>query len=666
MSYVNDDAVKEQKVENATSQIDYQTVWQKSAPPFAWGTIALFFSYLVGYAIIIWAALSELVSYIVATPVCAYLAYVGFTIVHDAGHGSIIQLGSRCKSLETLMGWVAAFPLLLVPFPAFKRLHDRHHAFTNDPDRDPDHFSFGEKWYQVTLNCLYIPVQYHLLMLTKLRHIKSVRATYLTTIIYFLVIISAIIWLTRLGYFNELLFLLIIPNVIAVFLLAMFFDYIPHYPHKSVNRYQNTRVIPGRFLNALLLGQNYHLAHHMYPRVPWYKYKEVYENIKPDLDAHSSPIDHLTTVQALSSGIYPKLLTSPHAYGLVDNGNKVEMLLRVSKIASITEESVEIVFELPPGTRLNFKAGQYIVLSKWLAVTQISRSYSLFNSPLSKSNELAIAVKKHRTGIFSSYLNNKLSVGDELVISGPFGDFVYPPKYKVELDNLILIAAGSGITPVLSILKTALKEPARKIKNITLVYVNKCQSKTIFYQELQTLTAQYPTKLAIDFLFSEKIKNDGSSVKDALKKCIGKAHQSQQTAYYICGPESFNHFVSVHIEKSDAKANNIFVEQFTRQTSQPIGKQFVVDIQKKDGSKHRIFVASNQTVLEVAKLHNVNLPYACESGHCGTCKCKIIKGKQVPIQDSYPALSREDKKAGYTLACKLKPTEAIIIKEVGI
>ncbi|MFD2165984.1 fatty acid desaturase [Thalassotalea euphylliae] len=678
-----------QSSELTVEEVDYQTIWQQSAPPVAWGTIALFIGYLAGYAIIIWAALSDAVSYMVATPICAYLAYVGFTVVHDAGHGSIIQLGSRFKPLETLMGWIAAFPLLLVPYPAFKRLHDRHHAFTNDPDRDPDHFSFGDKWYLVALNCLFIPIQYHLLMFTKLRHIRSIRETYITSFIYFAAILLSIVWLSSLGYFDELLYLLFIPNLIAVFALAMFFDYIPHYPHKSVNRYQNTRVYPGRLLNVLLLGQNYHLAHHMYPRVPWYKYKEVYENTKPDLDAHYAPVDHLTTVQALTSGLNPKVMTSPHAYGLVDNGNAIEMLLSVTKIERLNEESVAITFKLPEGTKLNFLAGQYIMLSKWLSGEQRIRCYSLCNSPLEHSSELTIGVKKVGDGVFSTFINEELKVGDELIVSGPFGDFTYPAENGVDIDNLCLIAGGSGITPILSILKTVLLETHRKVERISLIYVCKRSDSVMFKQTLNALADKHAEQLAITYLYSEELRTGafledelsrdeslsgeqptlGHSTSNAVIDGIDITKNTPHTGYYLCGPESLNQFVAEYLKKSHIDDQYIFSERFTTQVSSPIGERYPVGIQTSDGEEHQIHVAGNQTILEVAKSEGIKLPYACENGHCGTCKCKIVKGGEGrlnSLKDNIPALSKEDKEAGYTLACQYKPTGAISIREVGV
>ena len=142
-------------------------VWQHALPKtIAWGRVALFVGLVAAYATTLLAVSKDAISYWAATPICAYLAYACFTVLHDAGHGSIVAKGSRLKPLETILGWICAVPLLLVPYRAFQKIHDRHHAFTNDPDRDPDHFSFGDRWYQVVLNCLFIPIQYHKLIFT--------------------------------------------------------------------------------------------------------------------------------------------------------------------------------------------------------------------------------------------------------------------------------------------------------------------------------------------------------------------------------------------------------------------------------------------------------------------------------------------------------------------
>ncbi|MEE4246220.1 MAG: fatty acid desaturase [Kangiellaceae bacterium] len=267
----------------ASHNSSFESVWQNYVPSVAWGTLLLGVAVVVGYYLTISSALSGSMPYPIATLLCSYLAYASFTVMHDAGHGSLIEGGSRLKPLESVIGWLSSIPLLIAPYRLFQKIHDRHHAFTNDPDRDPDHYLLTGSWLGIILNSLYIPLQYHIQALTKLRHIKTIRDTYSSSAWYFVFIIAGLTMLVQAGFGREVIYFALIPNVIAVFVLAMFFDYLPHHPHKSRDRFHDTRIYPGRVLNAVLLGQNYHLIHHMYPKLPWYQYKKVFEQIRPEL-----------------------------------------------------------------------------------------------------------------------------------------------------------------------------------------------------------------------------------------------------------------------------------------------------------------------------------------------------------------------------------------------
>jgi ferredoxin-NADP reductase/fatty acid desaturase len=634
---------------------EYSSVWHKSVPDIAWGTILLFAAYLFTYYIVISCALGGTIPYGVASALCSYLAYVGFTVVHDAGHGSIVKNGSPLKPLETILGWITSIPLLVMPYPLFKRIHDRHHAFTNDPDRDPDHFKFGNKWYQVVLNCLYIPVQYLYLTITKLRNIKTIRDTFPTTIIYFGVVISTLTSLIYYGYFEELLYLVFIPNIISIFILTMFFDYIPHYPHKSVDRYHDSRIYPSKLLNCILLGQNYHLIHHMYPRLPWYKYMEVYERILPDLEANKSPIENI------SGGFRPGFMKSPYVKVLQDNGRSVNMLLKVDEIEHLNSTAVTVRFKLPKGEQLQYKAGQYVIISKWLRGEQQTRCYSLCSSP--NKAELKIAVRQQESGLMSSYINNELAIGKELIVQGPFGDFIYPPTHDGEIDQLVLVAAGSGITPVLSILETALEESLKK--QVHLIYACRSINSIMFFEHIESLKKAYPDSFRITYAIDKAELGVGRLDRELLISLLPDTLESNKTEFYICGPQGMKELVTTALLNCNVQAMRINVEAFVAATIEPIGKLHQIVISLADGQQHTLEVASNQTVLEVAKQKGVRLPHACGSGTCGTCKFKVLEGENPTIDDAIPGISAEDKAAGFTLVCQCMPFGDLSLSEVS-
>ena len=632
-----------------TETESYTTMWQQSMPHIAWGSIALFIGIVVAYIWVISAALAGSVPYYFATFVCIYLCFASFTIQHDAGHGSIFTMGSRFKFIEVIMGWLASLPLLVSPYRLFQKIHDRHHAFTNDPDRDPDHFKFGNKWYQVLLGIYFMPIKYHLMSLTTLRHIKVFRDTYASTVVYMCFTMSTLILLSINGYGMEVLWFAIVPNLINIFVLVMFFDYVPHHPHKSQGRYHNTRIYPSRLLNVLLLGQNYHLIHHLYPRLPWYRYRQVFLKIRPDLEAHEAPIDDL------KSGTLSDFIKSPFASKLQDGGKSINRLLEVSKIEPLCEGSVAVSFKLPAGEKLHYKAGQYITLSKWLAGEQRTRCYSLCTSP--NKGVVQIAVRQTTNGLVSKYINTNLKMGDELIIQGPYGDFTYPAKTPGKTQSLVLIAGGSGITPILAILETALAE--QKSGKIHLIYACHSWDSIMFLPQIQDMQNNHQDRFKVDFVISAHVNKTlgvhGRIDKQILESLLSFDALPKASEFYICGPEGLKSTVIKTLDANNIANEHIYVEQFVAETIKPKGKLFIVKLKLADGKEQELHVAANQSVLAVAKAESVMIPHACESGSCGSCKFKVEQGKVAPIDNCIASLTADEKTAGFTLACQCKP-----------
>lgn len=635
---------------------NYTSLWQDNIPHIAWGSVLLFIGYILGYGLIITLTTQGILPYPIASFFCIYLAYVGFTIVHDAGHGSIIEEGSLLKPIESIMGWISAVPLLLIPYSMFKHIHNRHHAYTNDPERDPDHFSFGKKWYQVALNCLFIPLKYHIMAHTTLRHDPCIRRTHLTSLLYFLVIGFSITILMTSGFAKDVIYLLLIPNVFAVFILALLFDYLPHHPHKSLARYHNSRVYPSKWLNFLLLGQNYHLIHHMYPKVPWYLYRNVYLQTLPDLIKRNAPIEDI------GKGPRAGFLRSPHVKSLQPDGAAINRLLAVDKVEQLTDESISVKFKLPNNQPLKFSAGQYLTISKCFDGKQVTRCYSICSSP--KENDLTIAVKAVSGGLMSNFLNNKLSPQQELIVKGPYGSFIYPPAHEKRTELLTLIAVGSGITPILSILKTSLfTEENTRIK---LIYADENKSSLMFYHQLEQLKEQFSQRFQIHYVLKDNRElvhaMQGRINKSALKVLLADLTTGRNndiladTDFYLCGATELKRDL---LSIFDGKINDtrVHTEQFTQSLASPRGRLHKIDIKIANEQSHTISVASNQTLLEVALANDINLPHGCSSGHCGSCICKVEQGKANNICDDVAGLSRAEKAAGYVLSCQCKPLE---------
>jgi len=640
------------------SDDEYETIWQASITEVAWGTVLLFFGVIIGYTITLSAAVNGVLPYPVATLICGYLAFVSFTVVHDAAHGSIFKTGSALKPLESLLGWVSCIPLLLVPYRFFQKIHDRHHAFTNDPERDPDYFGGAKSWYGIILNAMYIPFKYHWMSVTEFRHIKLFRDTYTSTLIYLSLIFGSMAWAVTAGYGIELLSFAVIPAAIAIIILALFFDFFPHTPHKALGRYHDTRIFIGKWFNVILLGQNYHLIHHMYPRLPWYKYQEVFFKIEPFLKSKGAPIEDSYSPHL------PDFLKSPNADRFQLEGQFSNMKLEVSEIVHLTPSSVAISFKNPAGAPLSYCAGQYITIGKWINGSQESRCYSLCGNP--DSGILTIGVKATDGGLMSNYLNRELSIGDTLQVQGPFGDFTFPNNETVQAEDFVLVAGGSGITPVLAIAKKALS--SENIKTVHLIYANQSIQQVMFLSELEVMQNNHPNRFKVTHILGQP-HNDWTGLTGYLNDemlqdiLMFDTQDWSKTVFYICGPEGLKTAVNETLKAQQISEDAIYIEQFVPAVTEPIGVQHKVEISLTDGQKHTLKVASNQTVLEVAKEEGIEIPHACGVGTCGSCKIKVDSGKVVTIPDSIPGLQRGDQENGYTLACQCHPMSPLKLSE---
>lgn len=639
--------------EMMSDTINYDELWQDCAPSIAWGNVGLFVGIVCGYVLTISGALMGYLPYWVASFICAYLAFASFSVAHEACHGSIIQMGAGPQWISDAIGWISTIPFLLLPYRLLQRMHERHHAYTNDPARDPDYFKSGQPWYQILLRIYLVPFKYHWMVLSPLRHNPHYRKTYVSSALYMLFTASLLSGLWATGHIRELIYFALLPAAASMFSLVFFYDYLPHHPHKSLGRHHNSRVILGQFFKLASLGQSYHLVHHLYPRVPWYRYEDLYHRIAPDLDAKQSP------VEAFSSDSRPGLLQSRFTKILHNNQCSVHASLTVTAIEPLCDDAVEVVLALPDNERLRYSAGQYVVISAWLNNQQVSRCYSLCSAP--RDGELRIAVRQVEAGVFSRYINQQLRVGDELIVQGPYGDFCYPPQHSKPVDELVLYAAGSGITPMLAICEAALQQP--RAPRITLIYACRNSSHAILLPRFQELQRQYPQQLDIQLLMS---RLDIGKKRLSPELIHHRHHQhSANTDYYICGPTGFNAMILDTLQQLGAQPDRLHTEVFRTAITAPEGPVFDVQVHLNDGRQHHLKVASNQTVLEVANDRGMELPQGCGSGSCGTCKMKLQRGEPQALSNSIAGLSKREQDAGYTLACQCRPVSNLHLEEAN-
>ncbi len=204
--------------------------------------------------------------------------YVLGTVIHDASHG----VAHRNRTVNAAIGHVSAVLQGFV-FPVFTRVHLQHHAHVNDHDNDPDHYvSTGGPLWLIAVRFFYHEVFF---FQRRLWRGFELWEWGISRSIVVLILIAGY----EFGFLNYILNYWLLPTAIMGLLLGLFFDYLPHRPFEERSRWKNARVYPSWILNVLLLGQNYHLIHHLWPSVPWYHYRTAYHQMKHLLDANGSP-----------------------------------------------------------------------------------------------------------------------------------------------------------------------------------------------------------------------------------------------------------------------------------------------------------------------------------------------------------------------------------------
>tara|TARA_B100001142_G_scaffold328902_1_gene390338 strand:- start:1501 stop:2496 length:996 start_codon:yes stop_codon:yes gene_type:complete len=319
--------------------------------------------------------------------------------------------------------------------------------------------------------------------------------------------------------------------------------------------------------------------------------------------------------------------------------------LKVESIRSLTSNSVEIKFEILKELEeeFNFVPGQYITIKKDINGEDIRRSYSLCSS---KEEGVCVGVKRVEGGKMSLFLTNNLEEGDMLEVMPPQGNFT------LKGDNVVAICAGSGITPIISMMK------AHK-KAFTLIYGNQTKSSTMFYDELNYLDATIYHVLS-------KEKKDGfkhgrinsSILKDILED------KSLFDSYYICGPGEMIDSVSQFLIKEGVDKSKIYFERFIA-VEKEIEKKEIDNINSNvlisvDGDDFEFQLSTNGiSILDAAIEAGADAPFSCKGAVCCICKAKVIQGKAI-MKQNY-SLSEEEVEAGYILTCQAHPTSSDIV-----
>ena len=252
-------------------------------PRFSLTTSALAILTFSAWCWVSWQAFSGGLSLPLAFVLNTALAYVSFTPQHDAVHGSI---SSKYKWWNEWIGRLAGIPLFS-PFYAFQRLHLAHHRHTNDPEHDPDFWSGKGPWYLLPLRWLSQEPYYWYMSATKLK--ETSRRKRKEVVLTLLLLYGGSVAMAVSGYVSAVIWAWIVPSRLASAMLAFLFDYLPHKPHRismKESPFKATRNIEGRGLSVMFLAQNYHLVHHTFPTVPFYRYMRIWRKHRGWFESH--------------------------------------------------------------------------------------------------------------------------------------------------------------------------------------------------------------------------------------------------------------------------------------------------------------------------------------------------------------------------------------------
>ncbi len=346
--------------------------------------------------------------------------------------------------------------------------------------------------------------------------------------------------------------------------------------------------------------------------------------------------------------------------------------ITVKDIHKTTDNCSIIEFDIPEELKsdFSFTQGQYLTLRTEIEGEKIQRSYSLCSSPA--DNEWKVGIKKIHGGLFSTYANDVLKVGDTLESMMPHGNFFIPVD-SASKRNYLAVAAGSGITPIYSIIKTHLE--AEPNSHFTLLYTNQTAGSVILKDEIEGLKNLYMERLEVYHFLTKQSRGidlyDGRLSEKKMDALCNAVIQPESLDHvFSCGPEEMIFMVRDYFTSKGLDEKQIHFELFTSSSAKKGSERKVTpeltglisDVTILDGGKSfnfKIHQGSNN-ILDAALAQNADLPFACKGGVCSTCKAKVIEGK-VDMEVNY-ALEKEEVDAGYVLTCQAFPcSEKVVV-----
>lgn len=349
--------------------------------------------------------------------------------------------------------------------------------------------------------------------------------------------------------------------------------------------------------------------------------------------------------------------------------------LLVKQVVKETKDAISIVFEQPP-TKISYKSGQFLTLIATVSGKEVRRAYSLNSSPVTDS-DLSVTVKRVEGGLMSNWLPDNIKTGSTVKVMEPMGHFTTEFN-KTNKRHLVLFAGGSGITPMMSIIKTTLVEEPESI--CSLVYANRDIDSIIFKNVFDQLQTTYEGRLHVIHVLDNAPVNwqghSGLLNHDMLTKILERVPDwgIAKTTYLMCGPEGMMKNVQTLLEARQIPADKIFKESFVQGTIDKDVRKEPATLKgdgprahevtvRYDGQEYKFLVEPNKTILETALDNGIDLPYSCQSGLCTACRGKALSG-QVKL-DEEEGLSQSERAEGYVLTCVGHPMTDDVVIEIG-
>jgi ring-1,2-phenylacetyl-CoA epoxidase subunit PaaE len=346
--------------------------------------------------------------------------------------------------------------------------------------------------------------------------------------------------------------------------------------------------------------------------------------------------------------------------------------LQVKDIVQETSEAITIQFWHPISEQIKYKAGQFITIAiPGDNGKKIKRSYSMSSSPHTDT-AVAVTVKRVQGGVVSNYLNDNVKKGDFLEVIEPMGTFNYDADLPKIDRNVVLVAAGSGITPLMSIAKSLLKTEANT--KVLLIYGNRNEENIIFNSQIAQLEQDFNGRFTVNSILSNPA--------DTWVGAKGRINQANATQwlkdwsvdfnkdhFYLCGPVPMMDEIKKICDIYDVKKEQFHIEKFNAPTLDDEPAEGQTEGLKKqtitinyDGNTYTLDVEPHQTILEAALEKDIDLPYSCQAGMCTACMGKCTTGKVKMDEDD--GLTDKEIKEGYVLTCVSHPVSEGVVIEI--